>query len=124
MSALIPCHQCQQEVNWASQYYGIVQPTKVNLSGSRPNRDLRWSPANYQTVAREMSALQRLEPIEPRSHRRYEAWKNGLIGVRDEMHVPCLVENVSESGALTQLSAATALPQELSLFVPEGNVTL
>ena len=71
-----------------------------------------------------MGAVHKLEVFERRRDPRYDAGKNAIIRARHNTSIACIVENVSETGALLHLTAAAVLPKTFFLFVPDDRVLL
>ena len=70
-----------------------------------------------------MSAARSLETLDRRGYPRFEAWKSGFVEVKSKTRIACLIENVSENGALLRFASATAMPRRFLLIVPDDDLT-
>jgi hypothetical protein len=71
-----------------------------------------------------VSAALSLEALDRRGYPRFDAWKHGMVEVKSKTRISCLIENVSESGALLRFASAIALPKRFRLIVPEDDLVL
>jgi hypothetical protein len=71
-----------------------------------------------------VSAARSLEALDRRGYPRFDAWKNGFVEVKSRTRIACLIENVSENGALLRFASAIALPKRFLLLVPEDDLTI
>jgi hypothetical protein len=70
-----------------------------------------------------MSAAPKLEAVERRASERFPAHKSAFIHA-DGTAIPCVIENISEGGALLVLTQRIKLPARFELTSPEDQITL
>lgn len=71
-----------------------------------------------------VSAALSLQALDRRGYPRFDAWKHGLVEVKSKTRISCLIENVSEGGALLRFASAMALPKRFRLIVPQDDLVL
>jgi hypothetical protein len=71
-----------------------------------------------------VSAARSLEALDRRGYPRFDAWKSGFVEVKTKTRIACLIENVSENGALLRFASATAMPKRFLLIVPDDDLTI
>lgn len=71
-----------------------------------------------------MSAAPKLEAVERRRAERFPAYKTVLVHAGDSPAIACLIENVSEHGALLRFTEPVKLPPRFKVTSPDDQVTL
>ncbi len=70
-----------------------------------------------------MSAAPKLEAVERRASERFPAHKTAFVHVGGAA-IPCVIENISEGGALLVFTQKIKLPPSFELTSPDDQITL